>query len=233
MKSKLIAALLLSILPVISMAPTSAAERREPSWGAACPEAIDTTPSLSTPKVRGFRFTGTGQEFKLLVEGGTQYVTDLQSVIGCYVSEPFIYGTANNPDWQIGTINRDSAGFYFKNAAKITWRLTLSTDKKYFTTAQGSPYYSNGNRFNLVSGTTLSSSTSNNKSFTNKQAEKITIVCTKGALSKKVSGIDPKCPSGWKSVPTPRPAASSTKGPKVFKPTAPTPSSTNESTTKP
>ena len=202
MKSKLVAALLLSILPVISMAPTSAAERRDPSWGAACPEAIDTTPSLSTPKVRGFKFTGTGQEFKLLVEGGTQYVTDLQSVIGCYVSEPFIYGTANSPDWQIGTINRDSAGFYFKNAAKITWRLTLSTDKKYFTTAQGSPYYSNGNRFNLQMGTALSS-TKSTQTLEFKLPNKSTITCKKGALAKKISGIDPQCPSGWKSVPTP------------------------------
>lgn len=230
MYSKLIAALLLSILPVISMAPTSAAERKEPSWGAACPEAIDTTPSLPVPKVRGFKFTGTGQEFKLLVEGGTQYVTGLQSVIGCYVSEPFIYGTANNPDWQIGTINRDSAGFYFKNAAKITWRLTLSTDKKYFTTAPGSTYYNNGNRFNLVSGTTLSSSTSNSGSVTNKLTKKVTIVCTKGALSKKVSDIDPKCPSGWKTVPTPRATSkttsTSTAAPKVFKPSAPSPGAT-------
>lgn len=230
MYSKLIAALLLSILPVISMAPTSAAERKEPSWGAACPEAIDTTPSLPVPKVRGFKFTGTGQEFKLLVEGGTQYVTELQSVIGCYVSEPFIYGTANNPDWQIGTINRDSAGFYFKNAAKITWRLTLSTDKKYFTTAPGSTYYNNGNRFNLVSGTTLSSSTSNSGSVTNKLTKKVTIVCTKGALSKKVSDIDPKCPSGWKTVPTPRATSkttsTSTAAPKVFKPSAPSPGAT-------
>jgi hypothetical protein len=61
MKSKLIAALLLLILPVLSIAPTSAAERKEPSWGAGCPAAIDTTPNLPLPKVRGFFFTGSGQ----------------------------------------------------------------------------------------------------------------------------------------------------------------------------
>ncbi len=212
------------------MAPTSAAERKEPSWGAACPAAIDTTPNLPLPKVRGFIFTGSGQEFKLLVNGGTQFVTEPQSVIGCYVSEPYIYGSANSPDWQIGTINRNGSGFYFINAANNLWRLTLSADKKYFTTAPGSTYYNNGNRFNLVSGTTLSSSTSNSGSVTNKQAKKVTIVCTKGALSKKVSDIDPKCPSGWKTVPTPRATSkttsTSTAAPKVFNPSAPSPRAT-------
>jgi hypothetical protein len=220
-KSRLIITAAVFSLLAASTLSAEAAERKKPTWGASCPQVSDSDPATTTPKVRGFHFTGTGQDFKLLVTDGTEYVTDAASVIGCYVSEPFIFGTAHNPDWQIGVINRDINGYYFRNAAGNVWRLTLSLNKRYFNTAPGSAYYNNGNKFELVLGSSLTAGKSTpspvaSAAPTTKETQpatfggtnsegnlRVTIKCKKGLLTKNISGTSaqpPKCPAGYTNV---------------------------------
>jgi hypothetical protein len=125
-------------------------ERKKSNWGAACPTVIDLTPEKPMPKTDSLVFTGSGQSFRLLQSGGTEFVSSPEGVIGCYVNEQLIEGNANNPKWQIGALNRDLAGFYFTNAQGIIWRLELSSDGTYFQTASNSLYYETGNQFRLT-----------------------------------------------------------------------------------
>ena len=67
----------------------NAAERKKASWLASCPEVVDATPQLPTPKTIFLRSPG-AQEFKLLAKDSTEFVTEPQSIIGCYVFEEYI-----------------------------------------------------------------------------------------------------------------------------------------------
>ena len=125
------------------------AERKKESWGASCPEVIDTTPQLPLPSTLNLIFTGNGQDYRRLENGGVEVVTKSAPVIGCYINEENIVGTANSPGWQIGALNRDATGFYFVNSAGITWRLTLDASQEFFLTEPGSVYYASGNQFKL------------------------------------------------------------------------------------
>ena len=136
--------LILSLLPNIA----DAAERKKPNWLASCPEVVDATPTLSTPKTIFLR-SPSGQEFKLLSKDSVEFVTEPQSIIGCYVYEEFVIKADSSPAWQIGALNRDFNGYYFKNQAGVTWRLTLNTQSLVLETEPGSLYYKQGAGFRL------------------------------------------------------------------------------------
>jgi M6 family metalloprotease-like protein len=135
-------------LTLFLVAPTNAIERKKANWLASCPEVIDLTPQLPTKKTQTLRFN-TGQEFRLLSDNSTEFVTEPQSIIGCYVFEEFVTKAQSSPAYQIGSLNRDLEGFYFKNAAGITWRLTLGVDQVTFETTPDSMYYRPGGGFKI------------------------------------------------------------------------------------
>ena len=136
-------------LLLISSLPANAVEVKKPDWLASCPDVIDTNPELPTPKTQNLVFLNTGQEFKLLAKNSTEPASAPQSIIGCYVIERFITNPSASPAFQIGALNRDSGGFFFKNAAGTTWRLKLNLDNLILETAPGSLYYKEGLGFRL------------------------------------------------------------------------------------
>ena len=140
----LVTSLLLAHLP-----GATAAERKKPNWLASCPEVIDATPNIETKKTQFLRFINTGQEFTLLATNSVEPVTQPQSIIGCYVIEDSVSDRDLSPEWQIGSLNRDVNGYYFKNAAGIIWRLSLNADGQTFETIPGSLYYKAGQGFRI------------------------------------------------------------------------------------
>jgi len=146
--SFLFSAVLISCLFVTHLQSASAAERKKPSWLASCPEVIDATPQVPTPTTILLR-SPSGQEFKLLSKDSVEFATEPQGIIGCYVYEEYVINPNLSPAWQIGALNRDLNGYYFKNQAGVTWRLTLNTQTLVLETEPGSLYYKQGGGFRL------------------------------------------------------------------------------------
>ena len=144
----LIITILISCLFLTYLQPAAAAERKKPNWLASCPDVVDATPTLSTPKTIFLR-SPSGQEFKLLSKDSLEFVTEPQGIIGCYVYEEYVINPNLSPAWQIGALNRDLNGYYFKNQAGVTWRLTLNTQTLVLETEPGSPYHKQGGGFRL------------------------------------------------------------------------------------
>ena len=145
---RMLSALLICILLLAYNQSAIASERKKPSWLASCPEVIDATPQLPTPKTIFLR-SPSGQPLKLLAKDSVEFVTEPQSIVGCYVFEEYVINSNTSPAWQIGALNRDSQGFYFRNQAGITWRLTLNTETLILETEPGSLYYAPGSGFGL------------------------------------------------------------------------------------
>jgi len=141
--------LAINTLLLLSILPANAVEIKRTNWLASCPEVIDVKPELPTPKTQNLVFLNTGQEFKLLAKNSAELAGEPQSIIGCYVIEKYISDASASPTFQIGSLNRDSTGYYFKNAAGTTWRLTLNLDKLILETAPDSLYYKPGLGFRL------------------------------------------------------------------------------------
>lgn len=133
-----------SLVAILGISPALANGLKKPEWLAACPTIVDLTPTAPTPKTTKLIFQNTGQEFTLLKPNSTDSVTEPSSVIGCYVALSSISKADQSPPWQIGSLNRDSSGYYFRNAAGVTWRLKLSADEKVFEIQPGSNYYKGG-----------------------------------------------------------------------------------------
>ena len=143
----------LSILAVSSSflifaTESNAVDRKKPNWLASCPEVMDSSPELPTPKTI-LLGSPSGTVFKLLAKDSTDYVTIPQSIIGCYVIEELVTDKNQSPEWQIGSLSRDSNGFYFKNAANAMWRLSLNTESFILEIEPGSTYYKAGAGFQL------------------------------------------------------------------------------------
>ena len=147
--SFLFSSVLISCLFLTHLQSASATERKKSNWLASCPEVIDATPSIETKKTQYLRFLNTGQEFTLLATNSVDPVTQPQSIIGCYVIEDEVSKQSSSPEWQIGSLSRDANGYYFKNAADVTWRLLLSSDGLTLETLPGSLYYKPGLGFKL------------------------------------------------------------------------------------
>ena len=148
MKRLFLSLILISSLFFAHFQTANAAERKKAPWLASCPEVIDATPTLSTPKTIFLR-SPSGQIFKLLSKDSVEFVTEPQSIIGCYVYEEYVINPNLSPNWQIGALNRDLNGYYFKNQAGVTWRLTLNTQSLILETEPGSLYYKQGAGFRL------------------------------------------------------------------------------------
>ena len=126
--------------------PVSAEVVTGPSdWSKECPAIIDETPNIAQPKITGFLFNGTNQNFVKIREDGKGLELQARNTIGCYV-EPSLVDISGRL-WQVGVINRDLQGFYWKNSAGVSWRLELSNDGNFFITGSSNPYYATGNKF--------------------------------------------------------------------------------------
>jgi M6 family metalloprotease-like protein len=147
--SFLFSAVLISCLFLTHLQSASATERKKSNWLASCPEVIDATPSIETKKTQYLRFLNTGQEFRLLATNSVDPVAQPQSIIGCYVIEDEVSNQSSSPEWQIGSLSRDTNGYYFKNAADVTWRLLMSSDGLTLETLPGSLYYKPGLGFKI------------------------------------------------------------------------------------
>jgi M6 family metalloprotease-like protein len=128
--------------------PASAIQQKKPNWLFGCPEVVDTTPQLPSPKTIFLR-SPSGQPFQLLAKDSVEFVTEPQSIIGCYIFEDYLINSNTSPAWQIGVINRDTAGYYFKNQAGVTWRLSYNSESSVLETAPGTLYYTPGGGFTL------------------------------------------------------------------------------------
>ncbi len=149
--NNLIVMILISCLFLAYSQPSAAAERKKPNWLASCPEVVDATPELSTPKTVLLRVPS-GNEFKLLAKDSTDFVSEPQSIIGCYVLEELVTDSYQSPQWQIGSLSRDLNGYYFKNAANHIWRLILKTQdngRLVLETPNQTVYYNKGETFRL------------------------------------------------------------------------------------
>ncbi len=131
------------------MQHANAQEVKKADWLASCPEVIDLNPELPTPKTQNLVFLNTGQEFQLLAKNSTELVSSPQSVIGCYVVEKFVTQSSSSPSFQIGSLNRDLNGYYFKNGAGTIWRLTFNPNSFIMETAPDSLYYKKDLGFRL------------------------------------------------------------------------------------
>jgi M6 family metalloprotease-like protein len=137
----------LVFVTLFSSLPTGNAEPRKlPTWGAACPEVVDATPSLPQPKIKKFTFNG--QSFSRLVSNGTTAVSKAALAVGCYADLKEI--TTDSAEWQIGVINRDKDGFYWENAAGASWRLKVSSNGKAMMTDESNPYFESAKEFEFV-----------------------------------------------------------------------------------
>ena len=134
-------ALVLMLSLSINLLSASATEPKKPDWLASCPAIVDVSPTLSTPKTKNLIFQNSGQLFKLLKRGTTEFVSEPTSVIGCYIVPEGITNESQSPPWQIGALNRDAGGYYFINAAGRSWRLTLNSAGSIFEIQPGSTYY--------------------------------------------------------------------------------------------
>jgi M6 family metalloprotease-like protein len=138
-----IAVLVSVLLLFVNLQPAHGEARKLPGWGAACPEVVNIDPTLKQPAITKFRFNG--HIFSRLADGDTQAVEKPATLVGCYVDLDAITGPS--PGWQIGVINRDSIGFYWKNAANVSWRLTLDPSGDALLTDSGNPNYSTSKKF--------------------------------------------------------------------------------------
>lgn len=118
-------------------------------WTFKCPTVIDTE-GTTQPQTFGFTFDATGQVFSRLVNGGYTAVTSTDSLVGCYANLwDFNIDPVGTNGWQIGTINRDANGYFWRQAEGSVWRLTLSGSL--LNTDNANPYFSRGNSFIFLS----------------------------------------------------------------------------------
>lgn len=222
----LIVTTLISSLFLSYSQPANSAERKKANWLASCPEVLDSTPEL--PTFNTISLLWQNQEYKLLSKDSVEFVTAPQSMIGCYVYEANLINPDQSPAWQIGALNRDLQGFYFKNQAGVVWRLILNTQNLILETEPGSMYYTKGAGFGLdaqakadveqyVRDTAelrpaavlkaqfdgMEKYAAELKAKQDAEAKaaalkKTTITCLKGKLIKKVTAVKPVCPKGYK-----------------------------------
>jgi hypothetical protein len=117
----------------------------DPKWPAKCPAVIDKTGGAQ-PQVTGFFFDGTKEEFVRLDVSSATPVTSAKDLVGCYADLTDLTSDVGN-GYHIGSINRDSKGYYWLNAQGIRFGLTLNGMT--MMTDKANPYYDDGHQFIL------------------------------------------------------------------------------------
>lgn len=101
-------------------------------------------------RVLGFEFDGTASTHLRVNASNSSAVSTPQDLIGCYQTTEVV-SRYEDALWQVGVIDRDSAGFFWKNAAGVSWRLSLDADQRAMTTGSDNPYFQFGKKFNFIS----------------------------------------------------------------------------------
>lgn len=115
-----------------------------------CPTISWSTPSpANEPKIFGYYFGAIDKLFSRVNPQTKVAVTTPDSIIGCYVSAR-VAPTYDDAKWDVGVINRDSVGFFWRNVAGRVWRLTPDFAANKFTTGSDNPYTKLGNTFELI-----------------------------------------------------------------------------------
>ena len=111
-----------------------------------CPIVVNTGKE-NGPKVLGFKFNATGQNFVRIGDGTNTGVKEPAGLVGCYADFETLSDSPEGNTYAVGTINHDSTGYYWLNQAGVKWGLTLSGS--IMITDNDNPYYSDGNQFIL------------------------------------------------------------------------------------
>ncbi len=104
---------------------------------------------LSGIKVLGFEHDGTGSTHLRVNSSDSSAVQTPQDLIGCYQTTEVVSNPADAL-WQVGVIDRDESGFFWKNAAGVRWSLALDPEQRSMTTGSDNPYFRNGRKFNFI-----------------------------------------------------------------------------------
>jgi len=115
------------------------------SWPAKCPAVVDRG-SGPQPQVTGFYFDGTKENFVRLEDNSSAAVTSAKNLVGCYADLKSLTSRIGN-GYHVGSINRDSKGYYWQNAQGVKFGLTLAGSV--LNTDQSNPYYAEGHQFVL------------------------------------------------------------------------------------
>jgi hypothetical protein len=148
MRYRGITSALLAFLFVFSIQMTSV-RASDQNWLQRCPTVVDQIPELPQPIASRFTFTGTQQAFMKIDATTGRPILSNTTLVGCYADFAGLSGPTPN-GYQIGAINRDLNGFYWINAAGISWRLTLDSSQDFLVTGETNPYQAFGNKFVIV-----------------------------------------------------------------------------------
>lgn len=146
-RSRKISAAILFVMSLVFGTYSISIPANGQNWQFTCPKILDLQPQLPTPQVTFFTFSGTSQIFSRLTDGSQDLIKSPSSIIGCYADFAGIEMGMNG--YHLGSINRDSNGYYWINAAGLSWRLTLDASGEFLTTDESNPYFSSGNKFIL------------------------------------------------------------------------------------
>ena len=132
---------------LISQGSTSVAtEIRVPD----CPSINWTTsPSSEEPKVFGYYFGATDKYFYRVESVSKKSVSSPSSLIGCYIAHN-VNAYFEDAKWDVGVIDRDSSGYFWRNVAGRSWRLSPDFTSDRFITGSDNPYFVFGKFYELT-----------------------------------------------------------------------------------
>lgn len=132
---------------LISQSSTSVAtEIRVPD----CPNINWTTShSADEPRVLGYYFGATDKYFYRVESGSKKSVTSPSPLTGCYIAHN-VNANFEDAKWDVGVIDRDSSGYFWRNVAGRSWRLYPDFTSNRFTTSNDNPYFTFGKFFELT-----------------------------------------------------------------------------------
>ena len=122
-----------------------AAEIRIPD----CPSISWTLPSnIDEPRVLGY-YRAIDKYYYRVDSLTKKEVSSPASVIGCYISHD-VNSNFEEAKWDVGVIDRDTSGYFWKNALGRTWRLDSDFTANRFVTSADNPYFVFGKYYELT-----------------------------------------------------------------------------------
>lgn len=115
-----------------------------------CPSINWTTlPSTEEPKVLGYHFGAVDKYFYRVESVSKRFVSSPSSVIGCYIAHD-VNANFEDAKWDVGVIDRDSSGYFWRNVAGRSWRLNPDFTSDRFITGSDNPYFVFGKFYELT-----------------------------------------------------------------------------------
>lgn len=124
---------------------SAAAEIRVPD----CPSISWTLPSsIDEPRVLGY-YRAIDKYYYRVDSLTKKEVSSHSSVIGCYISHE-VNSNFEEAKWDVGVIDRDTSGYFWKDAAGRTLRLDSDFTANRFVTSADNPYFVFGKYYELT-----------------------------------------------------------------------------------